>query len=136
MTALDYLKTVRDFCKLNTMEGNKCGIASTSELKRWFVNKAVIVNGKAVIDFNSEVKFPIGSLTLFPKHPISLWFDDEVVYWDCFVYVSRIFGSKEKLSDIEDILDVKFSEDNGAVIYFIIASLPYSKLQKLQKLIY
>ena len=76
MTAFELLKTVRDFCKLHTMEGNKRGIASNSELKRWFINKAVIINGKAVTDFNSEVTFPIGSLTLFPKHPISIWFEE------------------------------------------------------------
>lgn len=74
MTAFEFLKTVRDFCKLHTMEGNKCGVVSNSELKRWFINKAVIINGKAVTDFNTEVNFPIDSLTLFPKHPISLWF--------------------------------------------------------------
>lgn len=135
MTAFEYLKTVRDFCKLRTVEGNKCGLASNSELKRWFLNKAVIVNGKAVINFNAEVNFPIGSLTLFPKHPISIWFDREVVEQDCFTYVSSIFDDKEKLSTIEQKLNIKFVEDDGNVIGFIIQSLTDRQLQEIQNFI-
>ena len=54
------------------MSRERTGKASNSELKRWLMNKAVIVDGKPVI-WNNEVSLPIASFVLFPKKPITIW---------------------------------------------------------------
>lgn len=41
-------------------------IPSNGEIKRWFTQKAVIINGVRP-SFNDEIEFPIESLVFFPK---------------------------------------------------------------------
>lgn len=72
MKAYEFLKHLHDnWCHFQTREGRKVGLASNAELKRWFANKAVVVNGRAVA-WNEELQFPIESFVLFPNHPITL----------------------------------------------------------------
>ena len=72
MKALDFLKLLHnDWCHFQTREGSGVGLASNSELKRWFLNGAVVVEGKKV-KWDEQLKFPITSFVLFPKHPITL----------------------------------------------------------------
>ena len=71
-TALAFLKELHAVCHFQTREGRKVGQASSRELERWFANRAVILDGEAVSK-DHLVSFPIQSLILFPKHPITLW---------------------------------------------------------------
>lgn len=130
MTAITFIKSLHSYCKFNTKEGNGCGITSNSELVRWIKNKAVVINGKALSEPNEEISFPLGSVILFPKHSVSLWFDKEVVIEDCIIYVCEIFDDLEKLSTIDTMLQVKFEEHN---IREVIESLNYKDLYKLYK---
>lgn len=50
----------------NTME------ASASELKRWLQQGAVVINGEKVA-WDEPMDFPIHSVVIFPKRPITLW---------------------------------------------------------------
>lgn len=72
MKALDFLKELHSVCHFQTREGAKRGEASGSELRRWFNNKAVIVDGVAV-PWDHEMQFPVQSFVLFPKHKVTLW---------------------------------------------------------------
>lgn len=76
MKALDFLKELHAVCHFQTREGAKRGEASGSELRRWFNNKAVVVNG-APVAWDTELQFPLQSFVLFPKHPVTLWWDNE-----------------------------------------------------------
>jgi hypothetical protein len=71
MTAWDYLRDMHAQCHFQTREGKKVGRATSSELKRWFLNKAVILNGEPA-KWDQEMKFPVESLVLFPNHPVTL----------------------------------------------------------------
>jgi len=71
MKALDLLETLHEQCHFQTREGKKVGVASKSELRRWFNNGAVIING-AKASMNDELTMPVKSLVLFPKHPVTL----------------------------------------------------------------
>ncbi len=44
--------------------------ASTSEMRRWCRNKAVVINGKRVAE-NEEMTFPVREFVLFPNHPVT-----------------------------------------------------------------
>lgn len=46
--------------------------ASSSELKRWLQNGAVLANGEKLA-WDEEMGFPIFSFVLSPKHPVTLW---------------------------------------------------------------
>lgn len=65
------LRSLHETCHFQTREGKKVGRASTSELKRWIQNKAVLINGEPV-EWSEELDYPILSLVLFPKNPITL----------------------------------------------------------------
>lgn len=71
-TAWGFLIDLHKVCKFQTREGAKVGPASNSELKRWLQNKAMIVNGEPV-QWNELMDFPIISVVLFPKKPITLY---------------------------------------------------------------
>ena len=71
MTAWEFLKNLHEVCNFQTREGKKTGKASNSELKRWIQNKVLIINGEAVA-FDEQIDFPIFSVVLFPRHPITL----------------------------------------------------------------
>lgn len=72
MTAWEFLRLLHKDCCFQTREGKKVGRASTSELKRWFNNKAVIIDGVAA-RWDQEMVFPVQSFVLFPNNPVTLW---------------------------------------------------------------
>jgi len=71
MTAYNFLRDLHSTCSFQTREGKKYGRASYSELRRWIVNKALIVNGETV-EPDEPLDFPIFSVVLFPKHSVTL----------------------------------------------------------------
>jgi hypothetical protein len=71
MNALEFLKSLHEVCHFQTREGKKTGRASNSELRRFIENKALVVNGEKV-EWNEPMDFPMISVVLFPKHPITL----------------------------------------------------------------
>ena len=71
MNFWQFLRNLHEICHFQTREGKKVGRASSSELKRWIQNKALIVNGDCV-NWDEPVDFPLTSVTLFPKHKITL----------------------------------------------------------------
>lgn len=72
MTNLEFMRHLHKQCHFQTREGKRAGVASGSELRRWFDNGAVVINGvKAKHD--DFVDFPIKSFILFPKNPITLF---------------------------------------------------------------
>lgn len=60
------MRELHDEAPFQTKEGKKVGSASYGELKRWLMNKAVLVNGETV-EWNEPMDFPIISFVLFPK---------------------------------------------------------------------
>ena len=72
MTAWELLRSLHEVCSFQTREGRRVGKASSSELKRWIQNKAMIVNGEPV-EFDEQIDFPIFSVVLFPKRPVTLF---------------------------------------------------------------
>jgi len=72
MIAWQFLRELHSACSFQTKEGRKVGKASSSELKRWIQNKALLINGESV-EWNEELDFPIFSVVLFPKHRVTLW---------------------------------------------------------------
>lgn len=71
MTAIQFLCNLHQVCSFQTREGKKVGKASNSELRRWIQNKAFLINGESV-DVNEEIDFPVFSVVLFPKNPVTL----------------------------------------------------------------
>lgn len=80
MTAFEILKEFERMCLgFWSIERTKPPTpASNSEMKRWFKNKAVIINGKAVTDIHEEIE-ELHSLVLFPngRRKCTLWCTDE-----------------------------------------------------------
>ena len=71
MSFWQFLRNLHEICHFQTREGKKVGHASSSELKRWIMNKALIVNGESV-NWDEPVDFPLTSVILFTKHKITL----------------------------------------------------------------
>ena len=71
MNAWEFLRSLHELCSFQTREGKKVGKASSSELKRWIQNKAIIINGETV-DWQEEIDFPVFKVVLFPKNPVTL----------------------------------------------------------------
>lgn len=74
MTAWEYLRHLGGIYTLFSREGGKTGRASSSELKRWIQNKAVLFNAEPV-EWNEPIDFPVFSVVLFSKsatHKITL----------------------------------------------------------------
>jgi len=71
MNAWAFLRNLHEVCSFQTREGKKTGKASSSELKRWIQNKALLINGETVTP-DEKLDFPIFSVVLFPKNPITL----------------------------------------------------------------
>jgi hypothetical protein len=69
MKAWKFLIELNKVCFFMSRE--RTGKASNSELKRWCMNRAVIVNGTAV-KFDEELT-EIKSFVLFPKKPVTLF---------------------------------------------------------------
>lgn len=72
LTAWMWLRDINSVCHFYTREKGSRGAASNSELKRWLQNGAVVVNGEKVA-WDEVMDFPIISVVLFPKNPITLW---------------------------------------------------------------
>ena len=71
MTSIQCLTNLHQVCSFQTREGKKVGKASTSELRRWIQNKALLINGETV-EINEIIDFPVFSVVLFPKNPVTL----------------------------------------------------------------
>ena len=71
ITAIQFLTNLHEVCSFQTREGKKVGKASNSELRRWIQNKAFLINGESV-DVNEKIDFPVFSVVLFPKKPVTL----------------------------------------------------------------
>ena len=71
MTSIQFLTNLHQVCSFQTREGKKVGKASTSELRRWIQNKALLINGETV-EINEIIDFPVFSVVLFPKNPVTL----------------------------------------------------------------
>lgn len=71
MTGYEYLKQLHEVCQFQTREGQKTGIASNSELRRWLRNGVLVVNGRKVGE-NEAMSYPISSAWLFPKKRVTL----------------------------------------------------------------
>lgn len=71
MTAWQFLRHINEVCHFQTREGKRVGSASNSELKRWIENKAFIINDETV-KWDEPIDFPVYSVVLFPKHPVTL----------------------------------------------------------------
>lgn len=71
MNAWNFLRNLNEVCKFQSREGKRVGQASGSEMKRWIQNKAFIINGETVA-WDEEIDFPLISVVLFPKNPITL----------------------------------------------------------------
>lgn len=69
MRVIDLLKTLDSHCCFMSRE--RPGRVSNSELKRWCTNKSVRLNHQTV-QWDEVVSFPVQSMVLFPKHPITL----------------------------------------------------------------
>lgn len=71
MNAWEFLRRLHEVCHFQTREGKKVGRASASELKRWIDNGALVINGERVAS-GEPMDFPMHSVVLFPKHPVTL----------------------------------------------------------------
>lgn len=71
LTAWGFLRNLHEVCSFQTREGKKTGKASSSELKRWIQNKALLINGEPVTP-DEVLDFPMFSVVLFPKNPVTL----------------------------------------------------------------
>lgn len=86
ITTLDWFLNLNSiFLKLTSREGKNVKLASSSEIRRWFKNKAIILNG-IVINRDEDMNIfyikniskdlkEIESLILFPKskNKVSIW---------------------------------------------------------------
>lgn len=79
MKALAVLLSLHEVCQFQTKEGEKYGLASKSELKRWLLNKAVHVNFQA-IGVDDEWPPVVKSIVLFPKgkNRTTLFYDESI----------------------------------------------------------
>lgn len=64
MTGLGYILSLNEVCSFQSRE--RVGKASKSEIRRWILNGAVLVNGEKLI-WDEEIDFPVNSVTLFPN---------------------------------------------------------------------
>lgn len=63
LTALEFMLTLHDFCHFPSRE--KRGVASKSEIRRWFERKSIHINGRAY-EMTEEVT-EVRLLVLHPK---------------------------------------------------------------------
>lgn len=71
MIAWNFLRELHQVCSFQSREKPRSGKASTSELKRWLQNGVLVINTEKV-SWDEEIDFPIISVVLFPKHPVTL----------------------------------------------------------------
>lgn len=70
MNTWQFLIDLNSVC--NFMSRERSGKVSNSELKRWCKNQAVVINGYRV-KWDEPIDFPIKSIVLFPKKPVTLF---------------------------------------------------------------
>ena len=66
----EFLMDLNSVCHFMSRE--RTGKASNSELKRWIKNQALVINGERV-KWDEVMDFPITSVVLFPKNPVTLF---------------------------------------------------------------
>lgn len=68
MNVLTFLNSMRPSIpmSLENKKESKCWPASNSEIRRWLLNKAVIINGQHLA-WDQEIEFPVTSLVFFPR---------------------------------------------------------------------
>lgn len=69
-TAWQFMLELNTVCHFTGRE--RKGKASNSEIKRWLQNQAVVINGEKV-RWDEPIDFPISSVVLFPKKPVTLF---------------------------------------------------------------
>ena len=70
MTAWEFLRNLHTVCHFQTKEKGT-GTASNAELKRWIQSQSLVINGERVT-WDEVMDFPMFSVVLFPKNPITL----------------------------------------------------------------
>jgi hypothetical protein len=65
-TYFDFLLELHIICCFQSTETTKVGLASKSNIRRWFENKSILIN-EIKPNWNDECIFPITQLILFPK---------------------------------------------------------------------
>lgn len=66
MTAWDFLKIISQKCSGFFSSEHPGQKVTTSELKRWLINKSVQINGQKP-NWDDTVAFPVKDMVLFPK---------------------------------------------------------------------
>lgn len=64
MQALEFILSLRPMVPYSSEK--PCTLATNSEIRRWFNNKAIRINGEFPA-WNDDVEFPINDLVFFPK---------------------------------------------------------------------
>ena len=68
MNCFQYILSYHSVAPFQTIEGVKHGPASNSELKRWFKQKCIEINGQTDWNFDEELPPIVYSLVLFPNN--------------------------------------------------------------------
>jgi acetone carboxylase gamma subunit len=66
MQALEFVLSMRPAVPFSIEKG--CAEATNSEIRRWFKNKAIRVNGE-MVGWDDTITFPVTDLVFFPKSP-------------------------------------------------------------------
>lgn len=66
-TCFQHLVAIHKLCQFQTKEGARIGIASNSELRRWFQSKCVSIN-YSLVKADDELPDYVAELTLFPTN--------------------------------------------------------------------
>lgn len=69
MTAWEFLRDLHKVCHFQSRE--RTGDASNSELKRWIQSQSLVINAERVT-WDEPMDFPLISVVLFPKNPVTL----------------------------------------------------------------
>ncbi len=80
LTCLQKLLELHKLCCFQSNEGSRAGPASNSEIRRWFQQKCIEINGQAVA-FDDPWPPYIVTLIMFPKNPkkrCTLFHDDSI----------------------------------------------------------
>lgn len=75
ITAWEFMLSLRPALPMSKERGGKdqegrCLPASNGEVKRWLLNKAVVIDGKH-LQPQDEVDFPVTQLVIFPKSEVN-----------------------------------------------------------------
>lgn len=67
ISCFQYMLRLHEVCQFQTIEGSRVGVASKSELRRWFNDKAVRINYE-LVKATDELPPWVVDLVLFPKN--------------------------------------------------------------------